>query len=213
MERSEGRIIGGALLVGGGILLLLQNLGLFGGGGLLWALIFAVGGLAFLALYARDRANWWAFLPASVLLGLAIPIVLSAAGGGLESLGGTGFLATIGLGFVAVYATDRLARWWALIPGGTLVTLGVVAGLDVVGTAELAGAVFFLGLALTFLAVALLPHGEKRRDWAFFPALACLGLGMMVIATTTAAFTIVAAVALIASGVYLLYRTRRVERW
>lgn len=213
MERGEGRIIGGALLVGGGILLLLQNLGVLGGGALLWAAIFALGGLAFLALYARDRTCWWAFLPASALLGLAIPLVLSVAGGGLEDWGGAGFLGMLGVGFVAVYATDRLARWWALIPGGTLLTLGAVAALGVAASAELGGAVFFLGLALTFLAVALLPHGEKRRDWAFFPAIACLGLGMLVIATTTAAFTIVAAVALIAGGVYLLYRTRRVERW
>ena len=213
MKRANERLLGGALLVGGGVLLLLQNLGLFVIGGLLWAGLFALGGLGFLGVYLADRRRWWALIPGGALLGIAAPIALSAAGDRWAQWGGGAFLGLLGLGFGAVYLTDRLDRWWALIPAGTLLTLAAVASLDVVGAAEQGGGVFFLGLALTFFGVAFLPHGEKRLDWAIFPAVACLGLGAIVVAATASAFTIVAAIGLIGAGIYLLYRTRRAARW
>ncbi len=212
MKRTNEQILGGALLVGGGVLLLLQNLGFLGGGELLWAALFALGGLVFIAVYFRDR-RWWALIPGCALLGLAAPMALSVAGESWAELGGAAFLAMLGAAFGAVYIENRLVRWWALIPAGTLLTLAAVASLSMIDAAEEGGWVFFLGLALTFFAVALLPHGDKRRDWALYPAIACLGLGAIVVSASTSAFTIVAAIGLIGVGVYLLYRTRRAERW
>jgi hypothetical protein len=208
MKYTNGQILGGAFLVGGGLLLLLQNLGFLGGGELLWAALFALVGLAFFAVYFRDR-RWWALIPGCALLGLAAPTALSVAGDRWAEFGGAVFLAMLGAAFATVYLDNRPVRWWALIPAGTLLTLAVVASLDLVDAAEAGGGVFFLGLALTFFAVALLPHGDKRRDWALYPAIACLGLGAIVVAASTSTFTIVAAVGLIGTGLYLLYRTGR----
>jgi hypothetical protein len=212
MKRTNDQLLGGILLVGGGLLLLLQNLGFLGNGELLWAALFALGGLAFLAVYFRER-RWWAIIPGCALLGLAAPTALSVAGGRWAALGGAVFLALLGAAFGAIYVESRLIRWWALIPAGTLLTLATVAALSVIGAEEAGGWVFFMGLALTFFAVALFRHGDTRRDWALIPAIACLGLGSVVVAATTSAFTIVAAIGLIGVGIYLLYRTRRAEQW
>lgn len=208
MKYTNEQILGGALLIGGGVLLLLQNLGYFWGVELLWAALFAMAGVLFLAVYFRDR-RWWALIPGCALLGLSAPLALSVAGDRWSEFGGAAFLALLGVGFAAVYIQNRAAQWWALIPAGTLGTLAVVASLDLIGAAEAGGWVFFLGLALTFFGVALLPHGDRRCDWALYPAVACLGLGAIVAAATTSAFTIVVAVGLIGTGLYLLYRTRR----
>lgn len=213
MKRANERMLGGTLLVGGGVLLLLQNLGYLGGDELVWAALFALGGLAFLGLYLADRQRWWALIPGGGLLGLAAPLAFSVAGDRWAELAGSVFLAMLGAAFAAVYLQNRLDRWWALIPAGVLLTLATVASLEMINAEEEGGWVFFLGLALTFFGVALLPHGDKRRDWALYPAIACLGLGAVVVATTTSAFTIVAAVALIGTGIFLLYRTRRVQHW
>lgn len=213
MKRANEQFLGGVLLVVGGFLLLLQNLGFLGGGELLWSLLFGLGGIAFIVVYVNDRQRWWALIPGGALLALAAPIALSVAGEPGARLGGPAFLAVLGLSFVAVYLSDQRTRWWAIIPGGVILTLASVAALGVIGLGEGGGAVFFLGLALTFFGVALLPHVGARRDWALYPAVGCLGLGMIVVAATTSAFTILSAVALIAVGVYLLYRTRRAEPW
>lgn len=210
MKYTNGQVLGGALLIGGGVLLLLQNLGFMGGSELLWAALFALGGLVFFAVYVRDR-HWWALIPGCALLGLAAPIALSVAGDRWAEFGGAAFLAMLGAAFGFVYLDNRVARWWALIPAGTLLTLAVVASLDLIEASEQGGWVFFLGLALTFFGVAFLPHGDRRRDWALYPAIACLGLGAIVVAATTSVFTIIAAIGLIGTGVLLLYRTRRFE--
>jgi len=74
---------------------------------------------------------------------------------------------------------DSRQHWWAIIPGGVLFTLAAVSVLPGrVGNID-TGGVFFLGLGLTFLLVALL----AQHSWAYIPAVilvllgAVLGLG------------------------------------
>jgi hypothetical protein len=70
-----------------------------------------------------------------------------------------------GLAFVWLFATDR-ERWWALIPGFTLVGLGALIGFGGI-LGELGGA-FFLGMiGAGFLVIYLM-----RREfwWALIPA-------------------------------------------
>ena len=79
MNRIRGidaRLLFGLLLIAGGVLFLLDNLGLVPWAGLFWAAAALVGGLAFLSVVARDRAMWWAFIPGITLLGLAGTITL-----------------------------------------------------------------------------------------------------------------------------------------
>ena len=69
--------------------------------------------------------------------------------------------------------------------------------------------IFFLGLALTFALVYLLPMPGGRMRWALIPAGVLFVVGLVVMMATTSAMSIVWAVALIAGGAYLVYRTVR----
>src|SRR3970040_2292817 len=77
MKRTSG-IFWGFLLVGGGVLLLMQNLDYLGDASpYLWILLFGVFGLSFFAGFALDRSRWWALIPGPILLGLGATIFLS----------------------------------------------------------------------------------------------------------------------------------------
>lgn len=114
---------------------------------------------------------------------------------------GATFLAAIGLGFLTVYL-QRPTRWWPIIPAGVALTLAVVTAAGPFVPGPVSGAVFLLGLAVTFGAVALVPTAGAPRTWAWIPA------GVL---TVLAAITLGAAEAavfwpliLIAAGVYFV---------
>ena len=131
-----------------------------------------LGGIAisFWYVYFTDRqGRWWAIIPGGVLTALSLLILASSY---FEEYSGAIVLGGIGLTFFVVYLTSPQERWWALIPGGVLSTLaGMTIAAERFGEFQTAG-FFFLGLAVTFLLVALLA-GMK---WAYWPA---LGLGVM----------------------------------
>jgi len=162
MKRLDVRAIGGILLILVGILLLLQNIGiLVGVVALIWALIFGVGGLVFLYMFLTNRTQWWAVIPGFALLGLAALIALDEFFPRVgEALGGMIFLGGVGLAFWVIYFVKR-EQWWAIIPGGTLFTLALVAGLESVFEGAEMGGVFFLGLGLTFAAHEVGPHPRR----------------------------------------------------
>ncbi len=161
MKRIDWRIVLGSVLILAGLATLLEKIGLIPpGADLFWAVLGTVAGIAFLYVFFGDpRSHWWAVFPAFVLLGIGVTALLP------EALDGAIFLGGVGLAFWIVYVLDR-QRWWAMIPGGVLLTLAVVAALsDLLGGVD-TGGVFFLGLGLTFLLVALLAH----HSWAYIPA-------------------------------------------
>ena len=97
----------------------------------------------------------------------------------------------------------------AVIPAGVLTTLSAVtlASRHVTGSA--AGGVFFVGLGLTFLLVALLPSPQGKMWWAFIPAGILLAMGILLIGAFTGLTNYVWALALIGVGVWLLLRALR----
>jgi hypothetical protein len=209
MSRWEARLALGVLLVAGGVLFLLQNLHLLvGAGTLFWVAAFAAAGGIFLYVFAKEPANWWAVIPGISLLGIAALIGLSWAAPAAAGVWGGGlFLGAIGVGFWVVYLMDR-ERWWAIIPGGVLVTLALVTGVSAVsGGGADAGALFFIGLGLTFGAVYLLPSPKRSMRWALIPALVLLLLGVLVGAAATTAVRFIWPVVLMAIGAVLLFRT------
>ena len=210
MKRPQVPIIGGILLIAAGVLFLLQNLNIIGGGiALLWALLFGAGGAIFLYVFLADRTDWWAIIPGFVLLGLAALIALSTLApqvGG--AWGGALFLGGIGLAFWVVYFTRR-DFWWAVIPGGVLITLALVAGLSSVVQGVETGGVFFLGLGLTFGLLSFLRTPEGRMKWALIPAAVLLVMGLALTAAGASFLKYLWAVALIAGGGYLLFRALR----
>ncbi len=214
MKRTNAAFLWGGLLIVAGIGLLLQNLGLVNLNWLwdaFWTLLFAVGGLAFLAVFLRDNENWWALIPGFTLLGLSGLIGLSLVSESLAGrIGAPLFLGSIGLGFWAVYAVRR-DQWWAVIPGGVLFSVAALTFLEPLLPEPLGVSVMFFGMALTFLLVALLPTPQGRMTWAFIPSGVLFVIGLfMAFSSFSAQFVTLAAVvgplALIIAGGYLLYR-------
>ncbi len=204
MKRSN--MLWGLLLILGGMLLLMQNLGLFGAAtGLIWTVLFAAGGAVFLGVFATNRARWWALLPGFTLLSLGAVTALEQLVPGGGTWAGAIFLAGIGLGFWAIYLT-RPQFWWAIIPGGVLITLAIVAGMDGARPPFDTGAIFFAGLAVTFALVYLLTGAQRRMLWALIPTTVCAMLALAIMTSATAALNFVWPAALIAIGLYLLYR-------
>ncbi len=169
MKRFDYRILIGAALILGGILMLLDRTGILKGAtDLFWAGILAVAAAIFLFWFFSDRSKWWAAIPGFTLAGMAASSLL------LDRIGwgGLAFLGGIGLGFWAIYFANR-ARWWAIIPAGVLITLGITSVMtDAYGVMD-SGGVFFVGLGITFVLVALL----AKMKWAFIPAAVLLLLG------------------------------------
>lgn len=212
MKRWDRYTTEAAVLIGLGLLFLLQNLGVLGGvAGLIWMLAFAVGGLVFLVAFARNRANWWAAIPAGALLGIAGLIGANEfLPGGSGTWGGALFLGALSLSFWVVYLTDY-ARWWAVIPAGVLLTLAAVAGLtDNIAGVEL-GWVFFLGLALTFGLLAVIPAPGAHLRWALVPAGAMLAIAVIVLSTSAPMLNLLWPIALILAGLFMALRGLRLR--
>ena len=210
MKRFDARTVntvGAILLIVVGILLLLQNFGILGGVvALIWSLIFAAGGLIFLYMFLTNRTQWWAIIPGFTLLGLAALIALDQflprVG---DVLGGTIFLGGIGLAFWVIYFLNR-EHWWAVIPGGVMFTVALIAGLDAVFEGAEMGGVVLLGIGLTFGLLYFVPTPHGRMKWALIPAAVLLVMGLLITAAATGIFEYLWAIALILAGLYLLFR-------
>ncbi len=172
MRRIDYRILVGAVLVLLGILMLLDTTGIMHGAtGYVWSGILVIGAGIFLFWFFRDSNRWWAAITGFTLLGMAASSLL------LDKIGwgGFAFLGGIGLGFWAVYISHR-EMWWAIIPGGVLITLGVTSALTSVFNILDTGGIFLVGLGITFLMVALL----ARLRWAYIPASILLLVGFFI---------------------------------
>jgi hypothetical protein len=206
MKRFDIRVILGAGLMLLGGLMLLEKFGILrGASSLFWGAAFLVAAAYFLYVFFQSpQGRWWAIIPAMALLGMGasaiLPQVFSGLGGGL-------FLGALGVAFFIVYVTDR-SRWWGIIPGGVLLTL---AAVSVVSDSERfstfgSGSLFFIGLALTFLLVALLPNPAGKMQWAYIPAAVLFVMGAVLGSTSTAGLAdYVWPVALIIVGVLVIF--------
>jgi hypothetical protein len=113
--------------------------------------------LPFLGVYVRDRALWWALIPAYVLLAIGVMVVLEGLGVLDDLLVPAYVLFSIAIPFFVVFARDR-RLWWALIPGGVLAVIGLSFLI-----AE--DAVLYLGPALLLIAgIWILARVFARRE-------------------------------------------------
>ncbi|GEM_PF-144410 len=186
---------GFTLLSIGALILLPESLEDIGGG-------LFLGGIAlsFWSVYFTNRAGrWWAIIPGGVLTAFSLLVVVSEY---FEDYSAAIVLGGIGLIFFVLYLTNAKERWWALIPFGVLSTLAAITVFaEQVGEFQTVG-VFFLGLAITFLLVALL----ARMQWAYYPAAILAALGMFGLASLLDYVNYVWAIAFIFAGGVILYR-------
>lgn len=114
---------------------------------------------------------------------------------------------------ITATSPDDRAMWWAIIPGGTLLVVGLVAFLsNDVFAAYMpfdAGLLMLPGLGLVFLAVALVPTAQGRMRWAFIPAGVLLVLGLLLIGGQVSAMAYVVPAGLILGGCIVLIRSLR----
>ncbi|HNT23967.1 MAG TPA: hypothetical protein PKM21_06370 [Anaerolineales bacterium] len=205
----SSQVFWGLMLILAGVLFLLQNLNVFQGGELFWGIAMAVVGVLFLGVFFGNRSQWWALIPGVILTALALLLVLTVLVPGFnDNLAGVIVLGGIGLAFFLVYLASR-AQWWAIIPGGVLVTLAVVAGLEDKVAGLDTGGIFFIGLGLTFALVAILPNPVGKMRWAWIPAAALLLIGILTMAASEKILNYIWPVAVLLGGIYLVWMALR----
>jgi hypothetical protein len=209
MKRINARIIIGTFLIAAGILFLLQTFNILPNAwNILWMMSFLVGSGIFFYIFFTDRRLWWTLIPAMTLLGLSGTIFVDSFFPTISNLGGAIFLVGLGLGFWTIYLTNH-DFWWAIIPGGVLLTLGIVTLSEEYISSNSEGGVFFIGLAITFLLVALLAKPKENFWWAYIPGGVLLILGFFSISSLRPFINIIWPIALIFVGGIILLRNLR----
>ena len=140
-------IIPGFVLLSIGVLIALERFAPRGIGDWGGVLVLSGIGLAFWAIYFVKREHWWAIIPGSVMLTIAIVVGLSSP---LENAGidtGGVFLLGLGLtfGLLALLPSPQGRMKWALIPAAVLLVIGLLI------TAAAAELVQFIGPAALIL--------------------------------------------------------------
>lgn len=212
MKRSRTKIlvpvVGGILLIAAGVIFLLNNFEIID---LNWEMLmgplFAIGGLVFILVFIFNPKEWWSLIPGFVLMGIGLIIfmgqIMETAA---DDWSGVIFLGFLGLAFLIIYITHR-NQWWAIIPGGVLLTL---AGVTLIpDESTLTGVIFFLGLALTFGLLYLLPKPEGRLHWALYPAGILLAIGVLVLLGATDVMDFVLPLVLLILGGFFIIRALR----
>ncbi|MDD5368073.1 MAG: hypothetical protein PHQ40_03225 [Anaerolineaceae bacterium] len=206
MTRFDNRLLWGGVLILAGLLFLLQNLGIFLLDNLVWTIFLGIAGLSFLYIVFKDRRRWWAIIPGVTISYLAFLILMDQLYPSFSNgIGGALFLASIGASFWIIYFLNR-SFWWAIIPAGVLVTLGVVAAFDQYFSGIETGGIFFIGLGLTFALLAWIPTSGGRMRWPLIPAGVLTLMGVLISFASTSLFRLVWPVALILAGLYLFFR-------
>ena len=206
MKKDQSKYVWGGLLILAGVLFMLQEFNILGSAfEYLWVLLIAAGAAVFLWIYFTKQDQWWAIIPGLALFGLTL-VAIDELFDILPSsdISGAIFLGSIGLAFWLVYLRKQ-DQWWAIIPGGVLITLSLVAGLDFLS--EWNDVIFFLGMGITFFLVALLPRPAHNTKWALIPGGILTVLGLVLFAPVLNIVNIAWPVILIGLGAFILIRT------
>lgn len=211
MKLISSRTFWGVVFIFGGILFLLQQLNVLKGGDLFWGLMFGLAGVLFLSSFWGNRSQWWFIIPGMLFLGIAAGLLSQALlpAKTADVLNGIFVLGALGIGFWLIYLINR-AFWWAIIPGGVMISLAVVSVLDAAYPNKDTGGVFLIGLGLTFAILAVLPRLYMR--WAYIPAFVLFIIGCIALAGEFSVVNVVWPVLLILAGLFVLGREMRFLR-
>jgi len=134
-------------------------------GSVMGAPILAAVGIPFLVVFAiAPRRNWWALIPAWVMIVLTLIVLLADQVQG-EWIGAL-VLFSVGLPFLLVFIYNR-KNWWALIPAWTLLIVGLITLLSSLVQGEWIGVLVLMGIALPFFFVYF---RARKHWWALIPA-------------------------------------------
>lgn len=204
--KNNWRILLGGLLVIVGIASFLDSLNIIPFSGLLWGVLFAFGGVAFIVYLLQNRKAWWAIIPGVVLIGLGFLILVSSIFPNFrEEIGGSIFFISISIAFLIVYLMNN-KFWWSIIPAGVMASLAATILVDGFTKFE-GGGVLLMGIAMTFALLTILPGLEGNRQWPFIPAGILFVVGLFAFFEDFNVSSLVWAVVLIALGVFLIVRS------
>jgi hypothetical protein len=202
-------ILWGLLFIVGGVLFLLENLGIFHSSGLFWAIVLALGGFFFLTMFGGLRTNWWAIIPGITLLGVSLLIIIGELFPAFnDDLGGVIVLGAIGTGFLLIYLMNR-SYWWAIVPAGVMFSISLMIAIDTYTTGFDAGGIILLGLGVTFAILARLPGLQVEMRWAWIPAVVLGLIGIFILAASSDIHGYLWPIALILLGLIFIWRTIR----
>lgn len=212
MQRNY-RTIFGVVLILAGFLLLAQRLGYIGGqwDDAIRALVFGVGTIYFASIFIGNRSRWWAALLAFIFLSFTasqfIEVFFPAIPGYFASIS---ILLFMGLGFFAIYFANK-EMWWALIPGGVMLSLAAVTSVEEIFPQlpfDAAG-LLFIGLGLTFLTLYFLRVPGTRLFWAIYPAVSLLVFGLFVAFEGEEIWNVVWPALIVLLGIYFIFGALR----
>jgi hypothetical protein len=203
------RVLGGILLILIGGLILLQTTNVLSGnaGNAIWAVAFGAAGGFLIYFYSRHKSQWWALIPGIALLGIALSNVLHLAFPRADDYDGLIVLGSIGLSFLMIYLNNR-SQWWAVIPAGALLSLGVIDVLDEFAIPGFdTDGILFLGMGLTFLLLSIIPTSGGRLKWGIYPAIPLLLFGIFLSFKADQYLNYVWPALIILVGLYVLVKT------
>ena len=162
--------------------------------------------LPFFVVYLIDRKNWWALIPASILAGISLVMLLITGLSGAITAGL--FSLAVAIPFYIVYFVQK-ENWWALIPAGVMTSVGLaqlVSALNLVpeDQGRLVGTIVLAGVALTF---AILWSRRKlyATDWAKYPAIVLM-LAALLVLIFGPRIELIWSIGLISFGAWLIFR-------
>lgn len=183
-ERRASQLLWAAVLIIGGVILLLLNFDVLSAyepvAHYVVAGALALAGVAFF-VSATAAKSWVRIIPAWTLLSLAVMVILGSGDAPNTHLVAATLFWGLALAFVHIYLLARQANWWAIIPGGFMLVLGsVIALARVINNLELLGALLFTGIGLVFVAIYLL-GGAGKHWWALLPGSILILFGFFVL--------------------------------
>lgn len=177
MQKNSARIWLGIGLIVIGVLILMDEFRWFYfREELIVAVAFALCGVALLSSYSRDKMVWKLICG---LIGLFVGFVIFLEHSRIvtdDYLGGV-ILWLLAGGFLTVYMRNS-KLWWAVIPGGILLTLGAMVMLEETfwRFRYYSESFFFLGAALTFAYLYKIRTPENKLNWAKWPAMVAVAI-------------------------------------
>jgi len=184
MDRRGSQLLWATLLIVGGAILLLLNLGVLEA----WEPVahyviagaLALGGIGFFA-WALSSRSWQRIIPAWTLLSVAVMVLLGMGDAPNTRLVAATLLWGLAAAFAHIFLLARRENWWAVIPAGFMLVLGVVVALSgTVQSLEVLASILFAGIGLVFFALYLVT-GEGRHWWALLPGSILLLFGFFVL--------------------------------
>jgi len=214
MKNNKSGLFWGILLIGGGALALAQQMGYIDQlSDTVWTLIFAFISFGAFVSYALSGFKDWGWLfPAGVFGGLAVTVAMAVNGVDSAAVGSPLFFGLL-IPFAAAYLADRAKNWWALIPGGIMLSLAFVTLIADNTRGEWIGALFLFMIGLPFLIVYM--NNRARNWWAIIPAGVMLFLSLIVVMSTSVRGEWIGAFFLFAVGLvfFVVYMNNRTRQW